>query len=117
MSTAPVRPSFPEISSGDTHIRINNGNQHNHCFQHGNTPSVSIRSPKFEGECNDLKGHIYDCTNMRQADQYTKTTKEIVEYIGHTFKFGMDTQLSIENIDIQVPNDPHTEVTRTGVRI
>jgi hypothetical protein len=91
MSTAPVRPSFPEISSSDTHIRINNGDRSNSRFQRGNILSVTIRSPKFEGKCNDLKGHIYDCTNIRQADQYTKTTKKISEYIGCTFKFGMDT--------------------------
>jgi hypothetical protein len=91
MSTTPVRSSFPEVSSSNTHNRINNGDRNNHRFQRSNTPSVLLRTPKFEGKCNDLKGHIYDCTNILQADQYTKTTKEIAEYIGRTFKFSMDT--------------------------
>jgi hypothetical protein len=120
LSTTTERPSFPEVSSSDTHSRINNGDRRNRRFQRGNTPSVTLRSPKFEGKCNDLKAHIYDCTSIRQADHYTKITKDIAEYIGRTFKFGMDTRLLIENmeiIDIQVPNDPHTEATRTEVRI
>jgi hypothetical protein len=44
------------------------------------------RAPKFEGKCNDLKGHIYDCSNARQSDQFMKTTKEIAEYVGRTYK-------------------------------
>ena len=32
------------------------------------------RVPKFEGKCVDLKGHIYDCSDVRQSDQFTKTT-------------------------------------------
>jgi hypothetical protein len=34
------------------------------------------------GECDALKGHIYDCSDARQKDIYTKTTKEIAEYVG-----------------------------------
>ena len=35
------------------------------------------RAPKFEGKCTDLKGHIYDCSDARQSDQFMKTTREI----------------------------------------
>jgi hypothetical protein len=44
------------------------------------TKGFAPRAPKFEGKCADLKGHIYDCSDVRQSDQYTKTTKEITEY-------------------------------------
>ena len=44
----------------------------------------SPRSNQFEGRCEDLKGHIYDSADARQADQYTKTTREIAEFIGRT---------------------------------
>lgn len=60
------------------------------------------RAPKFEGRCVDLKGHIYDCSDVRQSDQYTKTTKEIAEYVGRTYKYGGDTRLAIEN-DLTLP--------------
>jgi hypothetical protein len=47
--------------------------------------------PKFEGKTEDLKGHIYDCADARQSDQFTKTTKEIAEYLGRTaYKHGGD---------------------------
>jgi hypothetical protein len=52
------------------------------------------RAPKFEGRCTDLKGHIYDCSDVRQSDQYTKTTKEIAEYVGRTYKYGGDARLA-----------------------
>jgi hypothetical protein len=39
--------------------------------------------PKFGGRCEELTGHIYDYASPRQAtDQYTKTTREICEYVG-----------------------------------
>jgi hypothetical protein len=68
-----------------------------------NTPPTGrpvIRQPKFEGKCNDLKGHIYDCSDVRQSDIFVKTTKEIAEYAGHTFKKGSDARLAVENLSI-----------------
>jgi hypothetical protein len=75
MSTTSVRPSYPEVSSSDTHSRINNGDRCNHCFQRSNTPSVTLRSPKFKGKFNDLKGHIYDCTSAKQINKQSKPRK------------------------------------------
>jgi Zinc knuckle len=80
----------------------------------------SIRLNRFEGRCEDLKGHVYDSIDARQADQYTKTTREITEFIGRTYKFGMDTRLSIEHMQvfiIQLPEDPPENATRTEIRI
>jgi hypothetical protein len=45
-----------------------------------------IKQPKFEGKCEDLKGQIYDCSDARQSNMIVKTTKEIAEYVGQTFK-------------------------------
>ena len=67
-----------------------------------------------------MKGFIYDCTNARQADRYAKTTREITEYVGRTYKFGMDARLAIENLDIvkaEMPEDPAVNSTRTEIRI
>ena len=78
------------------------------------------RAPKFEGKCADLKGHIYDCSDVRQSDQYTKTTKEIAEYVGRTYKYGGDLRLAIETLQMHVfdtPKDPPETATRTETRI
>jgi hypothetical protein len=78
------------------------------------------RTAKFEGKCADHKGHIYDCSDVRQSDQYTRTTKEIAEYVGRTFTYGGDARLSVETLVLptfSTPNDPDPSATRTEVRI
>jgi hypothetical protein len=64
--------------------------------------------------------YVYDCTVIRQANQYVKTTREIADYIGRTFKYGMDMRLSIENMEIYVisqPEDPPNNASCTEIRI
>ena len=61
--------------------------QHYQC-QHQAYRKPVVKQPKFEGHCKDLKGFIYDCSDPSQADMYTKTTKELVEYAGRTCKHG-----------------------------
>jgi hypothetical protein len=64
----------------------------------------------------DLKGHIYDCSDARQSDIFVKTTKEITEYVGRTFKKGSDTRLAIENLTMPVlalPVAPADEKDKT----
>ena len=78
------------------------------------------RPAKFEGKCDDLKGYIYDCTDAKQADAYTKTTKEIAEYVGRTYKYGSDARRSIEKlttVTIERPADPPDNAGRTDIRI
>ena len=43
-----------------------------------------MKQPKFEGKCEELKGFIYDCSDARQADMFTKTMKEIAGMQGGT---------------------------------
>jgi hypothetical protein len=55
------------------------------------------RSPKFEERCDDLAGHIYDYANPHQAaDQFMKTTRKICEYVGRTYKYGLDAKTVLE---------------------
>jgi hypothetical protein len=63
-------------------------------------PKGSANTSKmFEGRCNDLKGYIYDCANTaKAADMYTKTTREIIEYIGCTFKYSSDLVKGMESL-------------------
>jgi hypothetical protein len=57
-----------------------------------------------------------------QADQYSKTTKEIENYVGRTYKQGADVKAAIEQIDIGLPMitqppDPLAAATPTQLRI
>ena len=38
----------------------------------GQTKGFAPKMIKFEGKCADLKGHIYDCSDVRQSDQFTR---------------------------------------------
>jgi hypothetical protein len=51
---------------------------------------------------------------------YTKTVKEIAEYVGRTYKYSGDIRLAVENLvlpDAIEPDDPPADATRTQVRI
>jgi len=57
--------------------------------------------PKFEGRCEELKGYIYDCSDgCSQAGAYTKITKEIAEYAGHTCRQSADIRKAIEGLEL-----------------
>ena len=73
-------------------------------------------SSKFKGKCDDLKGHIYDCSSTRQADQFMTTTKEIAEYIGRTYKYGGDIKKTIQNLEEVDIEEPELEDDATEVR-
>ena len=69
----------------------------------------TVKQPKFEGKCDNIKGHIYDCTDSRQSDMFVKTTREVGEFVGRTYKYGGDMRLTVENlerIDFAQPTDP-----------
>jgi hypothetical protein len=79
-----------------------------------------VKQPKFEGKNEDLKGHVYDCSDARQSDVYVKTTKEISKHIGSTFKYGSDVRLAIENLVLPIlaePADPAATASKTQLRI
>ena len=94
-------------------------------FRHGSQKPaggspVVLRQPKFEGRCEQLKGHIFDCSDSRQSDMFTKTVKEIAEYVGRTYKYSGDIRLAVENLELPIaiePDDPPADATRTQVRI
>ena len=62
---------------------------------------------RFEGGCEALKGHIYDCSETRhQSDLYVKTTKELADYVGSTFSHGGDARYIIENLAMPIWTKP-----------
>jgi hypothetical protein len=78
------------------------------------------KQPKFEGRCDELKGHIYDCSDSRQSDIFIKTTKELAEHVGRTFKKGCDAGVAIETLTLPklaLPTDPTDDKNKTLVRI
>lgn len=74
-----------EKGSGDT-AGNNRSSQEGNRHQAFKKPI--IRQPKkFEGECDELKGFIYDCSDSREAEVlFAKTTGEIAEYVGRIRK-------------------------------
>jgi len=83
-------------------------------------PAVALRQAKFEGKCDALKGHIYDYSDARQADLFTKTTKEIAEFVGRTYKYGSDTRLAVEGLalpTLTMPTDPDASASKTELKI
>lgn len=54
-----------------------------------------LRSNKFEGCCEELKGHIYGYGESKNADQFIQTTKEIKNYVGHNYKNPGDSTTAI----------------------
>jgi hypothetical protein len=80
----------------------------------------ALRQPKFEGKCDDLKGHIYDCSNSRQVDIFAKTTKEFAEHVGRTYRYGTGVQRAIQQMaipTIKKPEDPPEKASKTDMAI
>jgi hypothetical protein len=82
-----------------------------------NTPKKQPhRGAKFEGRCEDLKGHVYDYGDSRNADQFVLTTKEIKNYVGRTYKNGGDITSAITLLALPTkvepadPDDPDDRV-------
>jgi hypothetical protein len=75
------------------------------------------RDTKFTGRCDELKGEVYDCSSHSQVDGYTKTTKEIAEYVGRTYSAHVRT--SVETLVLPTftyPDDPAANASQTDKR-
>jgi hypothetical protein len=62
------------------------------------------------GNCAELQGHIFDCSDYKQADTtFVHTLKRISKHVGAEYKHGGDIRSSIINkakIDILLPPTP-----------
>jgi hypothetical protein len=59
-------------------------------------------------------------SDARQSDQFIKTTKEIAEFVGRTYKYGGDIRLCVETLTIPImtpPLDYKEGAGRTAIRI
>ena len=78
-------------------------NNHTSTKNHS-TPTI----PKFKGNCIDLEGYLFDCSNDKQADKYMVTVKRISEYVGAEYKYGGDIRLCLINEKKMVIKEPES---------
>ena len=71
------------------------GNQGRGYQGRGNGGPKPHTTSKFKGNCSELEGHIFDCSDSKQADLYVHTVKRVAEYVGATYKQGGDISSAI----------------------
>ncbi len=67
-----------------------------------------------------MKGHIYNCSDFKQADIFICTTKEIAEYVGWTYKYGRDARLAVKKLyspTFTEPINPAADASKTKIRM
>jgi hypothetical protein len=74
--TGTTRPGH-RVRRGDHRNNNNNNNNNRNTYLVESTPGES----KFTGRCDKFKGEVYDRSEFSQVDGYTKTTKEVAEYV------------------------------------
>jgi hypothetical protein len=64
-------------------------------------------SSRFEGREPSMKGHIYDWTGERNPDQYIKTTKEVINYVGRTYtRYTGEFMQAVRDLELDDPPEP-----------
>ena len=105
----------PNNANNNNNNNRNNNNKNKKKGQNNNAKrnnSSNNTATKFKGKTEELKGHLYDCSNQKQSDQFVTTTCEIAEYVGRTYKYVGDIKATLEKLDIfQIdlppqPDDP-----------
>jgi Zinc knuckle len=77
------------------------------------------RTSKFEGRCEELKSHVYDYGDSKNADQFVTTTKEIKTYVGRTYKNAGDITNAITMLSLPTrtePDDPTDPNDRVALK-
>jgi len=77
-------------------------------------------NPRFVGRCEELKDYVYDLVGSRSADSYTKTTKEIAEYVGSHYSNGGDARLAVMHLkmpSLEKPKAPPKDADATDMKI
>ena len=60
-----------------------------------NQSTTQASSKKFKGACDELKGHVFDCSDYKQANRFSMMLKKLTEHIGVTYKNGGNIHASI----------------------
>ena len=85
----------------------NNNNNNRRGIRHNNNNPNRRNVSSFEGRERSLKGFIYDFTGERNPEQWIKTTKEIVTYVGRTYnKFTTEFTEAVRDLTLADPVQP-----------
>ena len=49
-------------------------------FQSRRSGGTTARNPKYEGNCNDIKSYVFDCSCSWKAGKFSKNLREVIEY-------------------------------------
>ena len=117
MSTKENVKTEGQSPPNDKKPNINNKGSNN---SNNNNRQAIPRQTKFEGECTELKGHIFDCSDIKQSELFIKTSKALAGHVGRTYKYSADIRFVVDNLELTVidePVDPPADHTRTQERI
>jgi hypothetical protein len=76
--------------------------------RHGTMNTASLpKQTQFEGRVEALKGYIYDCSDNRQAEIFTKMTEEISGYVRQEFgSGGDDIRRAVDHLELPIIDKP-----------
>ena len=74
----------------------------------------AVKKEKFEGRTAELLGYIFDITPARNANNYSRSMKEVARHVGSANKFGADLKRTIENESMFVIARPSRPTALTG---
>lgn len=79
------------------------------------------RAPKFEGQCKELCGYVYDhWSSCEAANQYTRMTSEIYEHIKRTYEHGADMATALQTMmvpEFVYPPEPVINTTQAEIEM
>ena len=115
---SPAKSDTPKRTKLGSPTKAGRGFNRRKQAQNPNRPVV--RHAKFLGKCEELKGHVYNTASGRQSNQFIKTTKEIAEHVGCSYKYRIDAKKAIESLEEPIflpPADPPAGASCTDKRI
>jgi hypothetical protein len=73
---------------------------------------------RFNGNCAELSGYIFDWSDYRQTDKYVTNMKRTAEYLGAMYKQGGDIRSTIENkLALQIPISAEPRVIGAAIAL
>jgi hypothetical protein len=96
--------------TGEARVDNNNSNRgrrFNQRWYSRNRSTIRGGNRQFEGREPSLRNHVFDWTGERNPDQYIKTTKEIINYVGRTYtKYTAEFTQAVKDLELNDPTPP-----------
>mmetsp|Transcript_30187 Transcript_30187/g.42774 ORF Transcript_30187/g.42774 Transcript_30187/m.42774 type:complete len:109 (+) Transcript_30187:329-655(+) len=87
--------ALPSVDQPDS----NNVNQ-----RRGGNRRRNQRESRFEGDCDDLKGIVYDVTHGKET--FTKSTRMITEYVSRQYNDAGEFRTDIVEVSLPMLSEP-----------